>query len=76
MIFLFTKDDDKRKPVVVIRSRYRKNAQRKLIEVVDGHGYIGIWNFRRVGKEEEEMLLGKFLPGALYEIDTEKVEVV
>ena len=67
-IWIFTAKNDKRDAFVLVRSPFRKMAQKKVQIITDGHGLLN-WTFYRVRSEEAEVLLGKYELNALYEKD-------
>ena len=67
-IWIFTATHSKREAFVIVRSPYRKMAQRKVQIITDGQGLLN-WTFYRVKSEEAEVLLGKYELNALYERD-------
>lgn len=71
-VFMYRKPDDKRDPIVLIASKFKKAADKKLIEVVDGLGYIGEWQRKKLTEEEQEFYLNRLQFNTLYEKQEEK----
>ena len=65
--WIFQKPDEERDPFVIIASNYKKSAQKKLLEIVDGHGYLGTWEQTKLTEKDAEPILKKFALGYLYQ---------
>ena len=64
-MWMFTKPDDMREPVVLAKGS-KKEAQVRLAQVVAGHGFFGTWEQARVSTSDRRKLLKKFDIDTLY----------
>lgn len=66
-MWLFTKPDDKREPVVLVMGS-RREARLKLVKIVAGHGMIGSWTEAKLSNADRRKMLKKFEVDTLYTI--------
>lgn len=72
MMWFFLKRDDPKRPFVIIRSKDKVLAQKRLVELLSGVEYRGTWEQTLVPREERTELLRKFRVNKLYEADVPK----
>jgi hypothetical protein len=69
-MWLFTKPDDERQPVVLCMGG-RKEAQERLKKIVFGYGMVGQWDMAKLSNADRRRMMKKFEVDTLYTLPKE-----